>query len=217
MSRGTRASQYHGCRDPWLLPTGSAPGQWRHRPFVRCRSGAHRSTMPGANSARSGGFQAIARRRLSEACGALAFLARQTYIDPHRVAVVGVSQGGWVTLAVAEGNSVALVLYPRKLRFRAAGAFYPPCKIADARPSMPALILIGALDDWTPASECSHKVVGWTGEGPPIEPVVYPDTRHGHLRPGTTMFGIGWNLTTRWPIVRAARCGNFWVATSTEG
>jgi len=40
--------------------------------------------------------------RRPDAYGALLFLARQTFVDPHRVAAVGFSAGAWVTLSVAE-------------------------------------------------------------------------------------------------------------------
>jgi hypothetical protein len=89
-------------------------------------------------------------------------------VDARRVGVVGVSQGGWVTLSVAEARSFELIVNPSNLGFRAAVAFYPPCKGAGARPGIPTLILRGALDDWTPAEGCSRTVAGWgTGRPPP--------------------------------------------------
>ena len=78
------------------------------------------------------------------------------------------------------------------LRFRVAAAFYPPCKQAVGRPGIPTLIFIGALDDWTPAADCSDKIASWGNDGPPIELVVYPGAYHGfyysHLQPGTSLF-----------------------------
>src|SRR5262249_40611589 len=79
--------------------------------------------------------------------GALLFLARQAFVDPHRVAVVGFSAGARVTLSVAEPNSFEPFIPAGSLRFRAAAAFYPPCKAAVARPEIPTLIFIGAIDD----------------------------------------------------------------------
>jgi dienelactone hydrolase len=64
-------------------------------------------------------------RRRPDAYGALVFLAGQTFVDPHRVAVVGFSAGGWVTLSAAEPNSFELFAPPGDLRFRAAAAFNP--------------------------------------------------------------------------------------------
>jgi dienelactone hydrolase len=131
--------------------------------------------------------------RRPDAYGALAFLARQSFVDPRRVAVVGFSAGARVTLSVAEPNSFEPFVPASNLRFRAAAAFYPPCQAAVARPGIPTLIFIGALDDWTPAANCSDKIARWGNDGPPVELVVYPDAHHGfyypHLQPGMTLFG----------------------------
>jgi len=131
--------------------------------------------------------------RRPDAYGALVFLARQTFVDPHRIAAVGFSAGARVTLSVAEPNALELFDPPSNLRFRAAAAFNPPCREAAARPGIPTLIFIGALDDWTPAAECTNKIASWGNDGPPIELVVYPGAYHGfyypHLQPGTILFG----------------------------
>jgi dienelactone hydrolase len=131
-------------------------------------------------------------RRRPDAYGALVFLAGQTFVDPRRVAAVGFSAGAWVTLSVAETNALKLFDPPGDLRFRAAAAFYPPCREAAARPGIPTLIFIGALDDWTPAADCSNKIASWGNDGPPVELVVYPGAYHGfyyaYLQPGRMMF-----------------------------
>jgi dienelactone hydrolase len=138
----------------------------------------------------SSGYVTFLKRR-PDAYGALVFLAGQSFIDPHRVAAVGFSSGGRVTLSVAEPNAFEFFA-PPGLRFRAAVAFNPPCSQAVARPEIPTLILIGALDDWTPAKDCSSKIANWGNDGPPVELTVYPGAHHGfyypHLQPGTTMF-----------------------------
>ena len=124
--------------------------------------------------------------------GALVYLGRQSFVDPQRVAVVGFSAGAWLTLSVAERNAFEPFVSAGSLRFRAAAAFYPPCKQAMTRPVIPTLIFIGALDDWTPAADCSEQIARWGNEGPPVELVVYPGAHHGffysHLQGGTTMF-----------------------------
>jgi dienelactone hydrolase len=131
--------------------------------------------------------------RRQDAYGALVFLARQTFVDPRRVAAVGFSAGGWVTLSVAETNSLDLFVPASNLRFRAAAAFNPPCRQAGARPGIPTLIFVGALDDWTPAADCSNRIASWGNDGAPIELVVYPGAHHGfyypHLQPGRALFG----------------------------
>ena len=131
-------------------------------------------------------------RRRPDAYGALIFLADQTFVDPRRVAAVGFSAGARVTLAVAEPNALDLFEPPSSLQFRAAVAFYPPCQGAAARPGIPTLIFIGALDDWTPAAECTNKIASWGSDGPSVELVIYPGAYHGfyyqYLQPGRTMF-----------------------------
>jgi dienelactone hydrolase family protein len=117
------------------------------------------------------------------AYGALLFLARQSFVNLQRVAAVGFSAGAWVTLSVAEPNSFELFVPLSNLQFQAAAAFYPPCQQAGARPGIPTLIFIGALDDWTPAPDCSNKVTAWGNGGPPIELVVYPGVHHSFLLP----------------------------------
>jgi dienelactone hydrolase len=131
-------------------------------------------------------------RRRPDPYGALVFLARQSFVDPQRVALVGFSAGARVTLDVAQPNSFEQFIPKGNLQFRAAAAFYPPCMQAVARPGIPTLIFIGALDDWTPAADCSKKLAMWGKDGPPVELVVYPGAHHGfyytYLQPGRTMF-----------------------------
>lgn len=140
----------------------------------------------------SNAFATFVKRR-PDAYGAIVFLARQTYVDPQRIAAVGFSAGAWVTLFAAETNSFELFVPASNLRLRAAVAFNPPCQAAGARPGIPTLILVGALDDWTPAADCSSKIASWGNDGPPVELVVYPGAYHGfyysYLQPGRTLFG----------------------------
>jgi dienelactone hydrolase len=138
------------------------------------------------------GILAIAR--ISDALGALAFLAGQTFVDPQRVAMVGFSKGGWTALLVSESNDLfKLFVRPSNLKLRAAVAFNPPCRDAGARPLIPTLILIGTLDEWTPAADCSEKIDTWGTDGVPIDLVVYPNVHHGfyypELQPGRAMLG----------------------------
>jgi hypothetical protein len=86
----------------------------------------------GIDHACTGGVPDIVGKRRSDAYGALAFLARQTFVDPQRVAAVGFSQGGSITLSLAEAISFELFGRPSNLRFRAVVAFYPVCISAGA-------------------------------------------------------------------------------------
>ena len=147
----------------------------------------------GIQHACGGGVPDIVGKRRSDAYGALAFLAGQTFVDPQRVTAVGFSQGARVTLLMAEANSFELFVRPSNLRFRAVVAFYPVCRAVAGRPVIPTLILIGALDEWTPAADCSQKIDAWGTDGASIEQVVYPSVHHSfyypELQPGRAIFG----------------------------
>ena len=104
--------------------------------------------------------------RIADALGALLYASKLPYVDPKRIAVVGSSQGGIVVMGLASIHSVNIYAIPDDLTFKAAVAFYPLCSIASAQLAIPTLILIGALDDWTPAVSRLRRPD--TGEWPAI-------------------------------------------------
>jgi dienelactone hydrolase len=114
---------------------------------------------------------------------ALNFLVEQSSVDPNRVAVVGFSQGAMLALLAVERGQIER---SAKEKFRAAVGFYPPCRGLKGNMTVPTLILIGELDDWTPAQECRNVAEGrddWgisreKGQGIPIEITVYPGAYH---------------------------------------
>jgi dienelactone hydrolase len=84
----------------------------------------------------------------ADAAAALAFLARQPFVDGRRLAVIGFSQGGDVALTLAASP-------PRGLRLRAAAAYYPPCANRQGEAlAVPTLVVVGAADSVTPAADC---------------------------------------------------------------
>ena len=120
---------------------------------------------------------------LLDAYRALNFLVGQSSVDPSRVAVVGFSQGAMLALLSVERGEIER---SAKEKFRAAVAFYPPCRGIKGNMTVPTLIMIGELDDWTPAQECRNLAEGrddWgisreKGKGFPIEITVYPGAYH---------------------------------------
>lgn len=113
--------------------------------------------------------------RVMDAFGALLYLARQPFVDPHRIAVVGYSQGGEAALSSVKLGGVGSLFEPR---FRAAVAYYPFCEVSMGAVSAPTVVLIGELDTNTPAKQCQEMVARRTGEGAELRVVVYPGAYH---------------------------------------
>jgi len=104
--------------------------------------------------------QADAEARAGDIDAALAWLAAQPGIDPDRLAVMGYSYGGGVAMLRA------LTAKPRDGAVspaRAVVLVYPDCALADSlgpsiRVRQPTLFAMGALDDWTPVSQCKTVI-----------------------------------------------------------
>jgi len=120
---------------------------------------------------------------LHDAYRALNYLVGLSSVDPNRVAMAGFSQGALLALLSVERGQIER---SAQEKFRAAIGFYPPCLGLKGNMTVPTLILIGELDDWTPATECRNLAEGrddWgisrqKGEGIPIEITVYPGAYH---------------------------------------
>jgi dienelactone hydrolase len=136
-------------------------------------------------------------QRADDAYEALTYLQSLPYVDRRRVAVMGGSHGGASTLATIvdapvnaarrnRGFAAAIALYPQcgrnyggwsverkiqrgKATFAYAGAF---------KPLAPLLILIGELDDWTPAEPCRQLAAAARAAGYPVTIKVYPGAHH---------------------------------------
>jgi dienelactone hydrolase len=119
--------------------------------------------------------------RVGDAYAALAWLQSRPDVVADRVALLGWSHGGGVTL-----NAIAR---PRPaLGFRAAIAFYPGCTARSARaarfhPYVPLLVLIGEADDWTPAASCVALAHAVAARGEPMRIVTYAATYHDFDNP----------------------------------
>jgi dienelactone hydrolase len=122
-----------------------------------------------------------------DAYRALDFLVRQHAVDPDRVAVLGFSQGGWLALSSVEAG---VVEHSSPNKFRAAAAFYPNCRTIQGNLTVPALIMIGELDDWVSVAGCRQLAEGGDDygvsrrrEGAPIKLIVYPGAYHAFDSP----------------------------------
>lgn len=110
---------------------------------------------------------------------ALDWLAARPEVDRTRIVVIGWSHGGSAVLA-ALNHRIGV----QPLQARAAVAFYPGCTPyarteGSYLPVAPLLILIGALDDWTPPAPCV-ELGKWT---PKVKVEVFADSHHGFDHP----------------------------------
>ncbi|MDI1261829.1 MAG: dienelactone hydrolase family protein [bacterium] len=162
--------------------------------------GFHQDMLAWADRLRRWGYVALAvdsfgPRDIEVNCGgfadqpvdafkALAYLKTQPYVRADHVAVLGFSMGGISVLAALERGSIA-GLYPDK--FRAGVALYPGCSGSSGIMTAPTLVLIGALDDWTPAAACEAMAAGRSeigisrapGDRSQLQLIVFPGAHHG--------------------------------------
>ena len=104
--------------------------------------------------------QADAEARAHDIDASLKWLAAQGFVDPKRLAYMGYSYGGGVAaLRALDGRPDDAASSFGPLPVRAAILVYPDCALADAlgprlAVRQPTLFAMGALDDWTPVSQC---------------------------------------------------------------
>jgi dienelactone hydrolase len=162
------------------------------------------------------------QQRADDAYEALSYLRSLPFVQGRRVAVMGGSHGGSSTLATivdapanaARGKSgfaAAIALYPNCARslggwsverkpqrggptFAYAGAF---------KPLAPLLILIGELDDWTPAEPCRKLAEAAQSAGYPVTTKVYPGAHHSFDSLGPVRY-VGERINANSPTGRGA-------------
>ena len=118
-----------------------------------------------------------------DAYRALAVLSKHPRIDKNRISITGWSLGGGTTLF--SGWLPLKNMIEPDLSFAAHLAFYPPCfiepEILDFTDA-PLYILIGKLDDWTPAQPCDDLVDKMQILGTDIHLTVYENSHHSFDR-----------------------------------
>lgn len=124
--------------------------------------------------------QADADKRAADIDAAGRWLEAQDYVLPQRLAFVGYSYGGGVGLLRA---LTARTDQRVPSNWRAAILVYPDCGLGEAigpklRPRVQTMIAMGALDDWTPVSQCLALLDRVTTDRDMIETHVYPDAHH---------------------------------------
>lgn len=168
----------HGCAGPHNAEAGWAPvlREWGYATFVldsfRGRGLAEVCTNPRALTG---------TQRIPDVYGALRILATHPRIDARRVALMGFSHGGILTLGASTDWAKETYAPAGEPAFRAFLAFYPYCNTVypeRERISAPLRIHSGARDDWTPAEPCVRLVQALKASGQDAVITVYPDAHH---------------------------------------
>jgi dienelactone hydrolase len=165
-------------------------------------------TGRGISQACTGGLPG--RERAQDVYAAASYLAGRPDVNAGAIAVIGFSHGAWTALNAAAANQPSLRV--ARERFSAQGslaafiALYPPCRdTATATFIAPTLILIGQLDDWSPAAECERLAATPRPATPEVRLVEYPDAYHHFDEPGRQRLSYGHVLAYNAPAAADAR------------
>ncbi|MBT6094818.1 MAG: prolyl oligopeptidase family serine peptidase [Rhodospirillaceae bacterium] len=126
------------------------------------------------------------KERPFDAYGALRYLQGRGDVRADNVALMGWSNGAmallWAIKSPAEWR-------PSNLRhdFRAAIGFYPGCTKISKTPhyvtKIPTALLLGELDDWTPAKPCLRFAATAAARSSPIHATLYEGAYHNFDHP----------------------------------
>lgn len=126
------------------------------------------------------------------AFGALMVLRADPRVDPKRIAIMGFSLGGHLSVAVASRSVTARWLGPDQNGFAAHVGFYPVCKWlnqyfeASEPTGAPILILSGEKGSWGDGKTCASFCEGLNGMQPGVVSLtMYPGVHHGFDRQGS--------------------------------
>lgn len=168
----------HGCGGIGNAETGWAPvlREWGYATFV-IDSFRGRNLTEVCTSART----LTGTQRIPDVYGALRILATHPKIDARRVALMGFSHGGILTMGASTAWAKETFAPSGQPAFRAFLPFYPSCNTVypeRGRISAPVRIHSGELDDWTPARPCVRLAEILKASGQDATITVYPGAHH---------------------------------------
>jgi len=105
-------------------------------------------------------------------------LSKHPNIDKNKVSITGWSLGGAV--ALFSGWEPIMKAVSKDLKFASHLSFYPPCFFDPENTEFtdsPIHILIGELDNWTPAEPCNYFVKKISNNSD-VNLTIYPDSHH---------------------------------------
>ncbi len=120
-------------------------------------------------------------QRIPDAYGALRILATHPKIDARRVALMGFSHGGILSLGASTTWARDTFAPAGQPAFRAFLPFYPYCNTVypeRQRISGPLRIHSGELDDWTPSGPCVRLVEALKASGQDAGITIYRGAHH---------------------------------------
>jgi dienelactone hydrolase len=120
-------------------------------------------------------------QRIPDAYGALRILVTHPKVDAKRVALMGFSHGGILTMGASTVWARETFAPAGRPAFRAFLPFYPYCNTIypeRERISAPVRIHTGELDDWTPAGPCARLVESLRASGQDATITIYPGAHH---------------------------------------
>lgn len=126
------------------------------------------------------------------AFGALNALRSHPRVDAKRIAIMGFSLGGHLSVSVASRKVVTRWLGPDQPGFTAHVGLYPVCKLlknhfdVTGPTGAPILILSGEKDSWGDGETCK-SFCDWLNEAQPsvVSLTMYPNVHHGFDREGS--------------------------------
>jgi dienelactone hydrolase len=168
----------HGCNGNRSIERSWGPllREWGYATFVIDSFGSR-----GIAEVCTNGRALLPLQRVPDAYGALRLLAAHPRIDRARIALVGFSHGGALTMLAATSWAKETFAPAGQPAFRAFIPFYPNCNAVFPernRVSAPLRIHTGEADDWTPAKPCAELAASLKAAGQDVAITVYPGAQH---------------------------------------